>query len=170
VKPEAKAEPSKVAAEKPTVPIYRLETVDIPSVSKAEKLLTRMKVSGFTGVALKTLQQERTMKRLFVAEFPDYDSAKAELDNLKKITDGAFIIQASAKYELYAGSYDQIKRAEAEKVRLAGRGVKVSLRNIGVKLPFYRVTGKVKGKDAAEQWVQRLRKQGVESHVYPAAS
>ncbi len=167
VKPQPKVLSAKVSEEKSPVFLYKLETVDILSAPKAQKLMASMKSSGFLGVGIKKLHQERLMKRLFVAELSDYNSAIAELEKLKKITDAAFILPAGGKYNLYAGSYDQVKRAKTEMSRLAGRGVKTSLRDSRVKLPVYRVTGQIKGKYAAEEWVKRLRKQAVESHVHP---
>jgi len=169
LKPQAKAVSAKVSEEKSAVSLYRLETVGILSAPKAEKIMARMKGPDVTGAGIKKSQQEREMKRLFVAELSDYNPAYAEMEKLKKVTDGAFIIPVGDKYELYAGSYDQLQRAQTEMSRLAGRGVKTSLRDARVKLPVYRVTVQIKGKDAAEEWVKRLRKQAVESHVYPVA-
>lgn len=166
---QAKALPEKVKSAKQAGSLYRLETADIVSATKAEKLIVRMKSSGITVVGINKLQRDRTMKRLFVAEFSDQTTATAELAKLKKITDGAFIIRTGGKYELYAGSYDQPKRAELEKIRLVGRNVNVSLRDASVKLPAYRVTAQIEGKSAAEEWANLLRKQAVDSHVYPAA-
>ncbi|GAM11603.1 sporulation related domain protein [Geobacter sp. OR-1] len=140
---------------------YRITTSGIFSADKANAALSELKKSGVERVEKKQVKEEKAMKRLFAGEYDDSQSAYAELEKIKKYADGAFLVPASGKYELYAGSYDQENRAEREIKRLAGKGVNVTLKKAKLMLPVIRISGTATDKKQADSIVKRLRKLGI---------
>lgn len=145
----------------------RLETSEMLSLQKADKVVAQLKEAGLDGVERVTSHRERQMNRLFVAEFTDRDAARAELEKIRSVAGGAFVMPAGGKFELYAGSYEQDQRASAEKQRLSGKVATVTIRKQSLKLPVYRVTARASGKAEADKGLARLRKLGVSATAKP---
>lgn len=145
----------------------RLETGEILSLQKADKAVAQLKEAGLAGVERLTARRELQMNRLFIAEFADKDAARAELEKLRPLAGGAFIMPAGSKYELYAGSYEQEQRAAVEKQRLYGKVSSVTIRKQALKLPVYRVSARAAGKAEADKGLARLRKLGISASAQP---
>ena len=122
-----------------------------------------MKKGGLENIEKKQVAEEKVMKRLFIAEFNESQSAHAELDKLRKLSAGAFLIPESGRYELYSGSYDQESRAKDEARRLSAQGLTVTIRQAKLKIPVTRITAVALDRKKAEETVTRLGKLGVTS-------
>ena len=142
---------------------YRIVTADIFSSSKADAVLSEMKKGGLENIDTKKLTADKLMKRLFVTEYSDSQSAYAELEKVKKLAAGAFLLHESGKYALYAGSYDQQSRAESEVKRLSSQGLNITSKKVKVKMPATRISAGLIDKVKADEWIKRLRKLGVAS-------
>lgn len=165
--PEKKVKKTVDAKPLPAKPVspggYRIVTSAIPSPVKADSVLATMKKGGLTKIEKKQLTEEKVMKRLFVAEFGDSQSAHVELDKVKKFSAGSFLIPESGRFFLYAGSYDQDRRAHEEVKRLSGKGMNVTVKTAKLKIPVTRITAVAHDKNSADEWLQRLSKLGVPS-------
>jgi sporulation related protein len=116
------------------------------------------------------LQKPEPMNRLFVAAYGDYESAAAELEKLKKLTNDAFYIENAGKYTLYAGSYYDMALVENERKRLAGKGYKIEVQKVAVPVSVVRLTaGSFSAKEDAERVAASLKKQGVTASVITQA-
>lgn len=166
---EAKKAPEKAQAVKESQPgLYRLESGEVLSARKADQVVAELKKAGFTSVEKKLSHEDRTMQRLFVAEYDDVQAARDEQQKLSKTADGVFVLPVNGKYQVYAGSYELEKRAASERDRLAAKGLQVSVRKASVKVPVYRVTAKAKVKSKADEMAARLKKAGVGASVQSA--
>lgn len=166
---EAKKAPEKspAAKESPTG-VFTLESGAILSVRKADQVVADLKKAGFTSVEKKLSHQDRTMQRLFVAEYDDVQAARDEQQRLSKTADGVFVLPLNGKYQVYAGSYELGKRAASERDRLAAKGLQVTVRTASVKVPVYRITAKAKAKSKADEMAARLKKAGIGASIHPA--
>lgn len=162
----AKPEPPKVA-KKPAV-AYQIATTGIASRQKADRIADQLKKAGLVNVRKETGLAPRPMNRLFVTEFADRSEAAAELDKLRKLSPGAFILPSNGRYELYAGSYDKATGAESEKKRLEAKGVKLTQQKAEVKLPVYHITAEAASKELADESVKSMKKHGVDATATPA--
>jgi outer membrane biosynthesis protein TonB len=144
---------------------YRIVTSGIFSSAKADSVLSSMKKGGLEKIERKQLTEEKSMKRLFVSELDDSQAAHAELEKVKKLSPGAFLVTESGKYALYAGSYDLESRADIEVKRLSGQGLNVTIRKAKLTLPVTRITAVATDKARADEFVKRLTKLGVPSEV-----
>ncbi|MBT0662688.1 hypothetical protein KI809_00090 [Geobacter pelophilus] len=157
-------ESSKKAAVKPTAvtsPIeasYQILVSGILAQDKAQAVVAELKKGKAEKIVKKQISEEKSMKRLFVGEFDDSQSAYSELEKIKKISAGAFLLPVAGKYELYAGSYDQENRAEGEIKRLAGQGLNATLKKAKVKMSVIGIAAVARDKKQADEIVTRLRK------------
>lgn len=136
------------------------------SRDKAAAVLAEMKKRGLRKIEKTEKSEEKTMKRLFVDEFSDSQSAHSELEKTRKFSPGSFLVlESSGKYGLYAGSYDQESRAEVEVKRLSGQGMKVTIKKSKVRIPAIRISALATDKEQAEESVRRLKKLGVASDL-----
>jgi len=166
---ETKKAPEKGQAAKESQPgLFRLESGEILSARKADQVVAELKKAGFTSVEKKLNHEDRTMQRLFVAEYDDVQAARDEQQKLSKTADGVFVLPLNGKYQVYAGSYELEKRAASERDRLAAKGLQVTVRKASVKVPVYRVTAKAKMKSKADEMAARLKKAGVGASVQSA--
>jgi len=165
----AKKAPEKSPAAKESQPgLFRLESGEILSARKADQVVVELKKAGFTSVEKKLNHEDRTMQRLFVAEYDDVQAARDEQQRLSKTADGVFVLPLNGKYQVYAGSYELEKRAASERARLAAKGLQVTVRKASVKVPVYRVTARAKVKSKADEMAARLKKAGVGASVQSA--
>lgn len=145
--------------------LYRINATGIVKPDKVNSIAAQMKKSGLNKVEIRHISQDKNMHRLFVSEFTDSQSAHAELDNLKKLATGAFLLPESGKYSLYAGSYDQQKRADGEAIRLTAQGVNATVRKVKIKMPLSRLTATTADSAKAGEWVKKLKRDGFVAEV-----
>lgn len=120
-----------------------------------------MKRAGLKPVLHKTMKQE-PMNRLFYAEYPDRESAGADLEQLKAKGADVFLIQENGKYSIYAGSYLKEGRAAMEQDRLFDKGVRLVMKKTNVKIPVTHITaGSFASQEEAKKAADRLKKNGV---------
>ena len=163
----AKSVPKKEAPAKATAAVsYSVETSDIFSAKKTDRIIALLKKGGLKNVERQVHSKDHQMIRLFVAEFDDLDVLRSEMKNLRKVTNDVFTLQIGGKYELYAGSYDKEQSADTEVKRLAGKGIKITPKKTLVKLQVSRVIALAKDEKSAGDWVKRLTKMGVDAKVY----
>jgi cell division septation protein DedD len=157
------------AATPPTESGYQILVSGISSQDKAQAVVAELKKGKAEKIAKKQISEEKSMKRLYVGEFDDSQSAYSELEKTKKISAGAFLLPVAGKYELYAGSYDQENRAEGEIKRLAGQGLNATLKKAKVKMSVIVISAVARDKKQADEMVKRLRKLGVAAEAKTAA-
>lgn len=167
VKPEApksaaKDSRDKVVAAKQAAS-FRIATGDTVSSQKADKIVEQLKKGGLGSVKKETVRANRPMNRLFMAAYADRDAAAAELEKLRRLSAGAFILPSGGTYELYAGSYDREAGAESEKKRLESHGLKPVLRKASVSLPVFRVTAVASSREMADESLRMVKKLGLDA-------
>jgi cell division protein FtsN len=157
-KPEAKA--AATAASGPW-------TVLVGSYVLENSLATdqgKIKKAGLEPVIKPGERKKTVMNRLLLAEFKDRESAKAELEKLRKHTSDAFILDHAGKHYVYAGSYLLDSRASSEKERLGAAGFALSLKREEVSIPSKVLTaGVFTDKKTAEAAVKKLKDAGIKA-------
>lgn len=170
--PAAKA-PRKVEtkAEKGTPGKYTLLIGEYVAAKSVNEVKAKVKKAGLAPVVAKGRKKTEPMNRLFMADFADEASARAELAKLKKLTGGAFILPENGRYAVYAGSYFLAGAAAREQDRLYGLGVKLVMRRAEVPVSTSRVTaGSFPTREKAQEAAARLKKQGLKASVVPSGA
>lgn len=161
----AKPAPKKIASEKTAGQFTLLIGEFVPDKQFA---VIQAKVRKVVGPSLVTtsLQKVEPMHRLFIGEFPDYESAAAELQKLKPLSSDAFMIEKAGKYQLFAGSYFGTALVEKQKQRLAAKGVNVQVQKAEVSVRVIKLTaGRFASSSDAKKAVEKLRKDGIKASV-----
>ncbi len=141
---------------------YTLLAGEFASDRETEKARLKLGKQGITDVSVRKIKKDETMHRLFLADFDSHEAAAAELRKLLPQTGSAFILNEKGKYALYAGSYLHERGAAAEQRRLAGKGVKLTLKSVKVSLPISEVTaGSYPAIEDAQKEATRLKKKGI---------
>jgi cell division protein FtsN len=141
---------------------YTLLAGEFASDRETEKARLRLVKQGITDVSVRKIKKDETMHRLFLADFDSHEAAAAELRKLLPQTGSAFILNEKGRYALYAGSYLHERGAAAEQKRLAGKGVKLTLKSVLIALPISEVTaGSYPAIEDAQKEATRLKKKGV---------
>jgi len=133
--------------------------------AKADLALAEMRKYKFENITKKHLSEVKSMKRLFVSVFEDSQTAHAELEKVKKVSPGSFLVTDSGKLTLFAGSYANDKRAESEVRRLSTQGLNVSIKQAKLTLPVVTISGIAFSKANADECAKRLGKLGIESVI-----
>jgi cell division protein FtsN len=141
---------------------YTLLAGEFASDRETEKVRLKLVKQGITDVSVRKIKKDETMHRLFLADFDSHEAAAAELRKLQPETGSAFILNEKGRYALYAGSYLHERGAAAEQKRLAGKGVKLTLKSVMVALPISEVTaGSYPAIEDAQKEATRLKKKGI---------
>jgi outer membrane biosynthesis protein TonB len=141
---------------------YTLLADEFASDRETEKARLKLEKQGITDVKVRKINKEETMHRLFLADFDSHEAAAAEMRKLQPQTGSAFILKEKGRYALYAGSYLHERGAAAEQKRLAGKGVKLTLKSVMVSLPISKVTaGSYPSSEDAQKEATRLKKKGI---------
>jgi cell division protein FtsN len=157
-----KVKPAVAGKETATEGRYLLLAGEFASERETEKSRLKLEKQGLSDVRVRKIKKDATMHRLFLADFDSYEAAAAELSKLQPQTGSAFILNEKGRYALYAGSYLQEKGAAAEQKRLAGKGVKLTLKTVMVSLPISEVTaGSYPAGEDARKEANRLKKKGI---------
>lgn len=128
--------------------------------------LSRVRKAGLEATVRPGARRKAFMNRLFLAEYGDRESARGELDRLKRHTSDAFIVEQGGKHALYAGSYLLDARASAEKERLAAAGFSLTLRRAEVAIPSKVLTaGTFSDKQRAEAALKKLKDAGFKASL-----
>lgn len=140
------------------------EFVAASAMATAKEKVTSAGLSPFVTAGPK---REVPMIRLHVGDFPNQESARKELVKLRRAGAAGFILRnQEGRYEVYGGSYSNREGAVREQKRLAGRGIKVSLKNVSVPLPTLVLTaGSFPTRVAALQEAAKLEQQGLKAVV-----
>jgi len=129
-----------------------------------EEKLNKHKIKPVRNMSQKSTQ----MTRLYYGVYSDYDSYTAALEKLKQSVKGSFGVEKDGRYSVYAGSFGSPARAEAEKKRLADKGVKVEMQQVSLPQSTVRLSaGPFSGKEAAEKAASQLKKEGLSVKVVP---
>ncbi len=128
-----------------------------------EAKLARHKIRPVRNVS----QKNRQMIRLYYGVYSDYDSYSAALEKLKQSVSGSFGVEKDGKYSVYAGSFGSASRAEAEKKRLAAKGVKVELQQVSLPQSTVRLSAGPFSRAAADKAASLLKKEGLGVKVIP---
>jgi len=183
-KPAVKSETRTVAANKPEKPEVNSASVAATTkiastrtsftlkigeylASELASVKKKIVLSGLVPVVRDNLKLEKHVFRLFVGNYPDSMAAKKALEPLAKTHSSTFILKNAAHgYDAYASSFFTPERAETEQKRLAARGISLSLKKASVSLPAFEVTaGSFSTREAAEEWADKLREQGLEVEI-----
>ena len=144
-------------------------TVLVGSYVLEEALVTdlvRVRKAGLDANIVAGGQKKTKMNRLLLAEFEDHDTAKAQLEKLKRFTSDAFIIDSAGKHIVYAGSYLLDARAGSEKERLAAAGFNLTVKRVDVSIGTKNLTaGVFTDKKAAEEALKTLKAAGFSASV-----
>ncbi|MBI2354638.1 MAG: SPOR domain-containing protein [Deltaproteobacteria bacterium] len=128
--------------------------------------LVRVRKAGLEAAVRPGTRRKSPMNRLFLAEYGERSTARAELDKLKRHTSDAFIIEQGGKYAVYAGSYLLDARAASEKERLAAAGFTLALKRVEVEIPSKILTaGSFNDKKAAEDALKKLKDAGLKASL-----
>jgi outer membrane protein TolC len=140
------------------------EFVAASAMATAKEKVTSAGLSPFVTAGPK---REVPMIRLHVGDFPNQESARKELVKLRRAgADGFILRNQEGRYDVYDGSYSNQEGAVREQKRLAGRGIKVSLKNVSVPLPTLVLTaGSFPTREAALQEAAKLEQQGLKAVV-----
>ncbi|MEI6207239.1 MAG: SPOR domain-containing protein [Desulfuromonadales bacterium] len=124
----------------------------------------RVRKAGFNPVVTSGTRKKSVMNRLLFSEYDDRVAAGIALDQLKRLTSDAFIIDHAGKYTVCAGSYLQDTFAASEKERLKSAGFPVSLKRVEVAIPSQSLTlGPFNDKKAADAALGKLKAAGVKA-------
>ncbi|GFO56812.1 hypothetical protein GMSM_38190 [Geomonas sp. Red276] len=157
---EAKAAKPKAVAK--AAPAFALDIEGDLAPSEAATVTAKLKQAGIGNVSKTSVQKSEAMHRLYLADFADHDEAKEELDRLKQVAPGAFMLKENGRYAVYAGSYLREGKAAVEQDRLFNKGVKLLLKSANIKVPVYRMrAGSFKDKAAADKAAAKLKGAGV---------
>ncbi|MCM0083204.1 SPOR domain-containing protein [Geomonas sp. Red32] len=157
---EAKTAKPKAVAK--AAPAFALDIEGDLAPSEAATVTAKLKQAGIGNVSKTSVQKSEAMHRLYLADFADHDEAKEELDRLKQVAPGAFLLKENGRYAVYAGSYLREGKAAVEQDRLFNKGVKLLLKSATIKVPVYRMrAGSFKDKAAADKAVAKLKGAGV---------
>lgn len=163
------AKPITKPAEKQVAGSYTLKIGAYVLEKNMRAAEAKLKKLAITPVERQKMHQTEPMHRLFYAEFPDHESAVADLKKLQKIAPDAFLLKESDKFVIYAGSYYSEGKAAIEQDRLFDKGVKLVLKKAEVGVPVTVLTaGSFAGKDEAQKAVARLKKAGISATVINA--
>lgn len=176
---EAKRRPAKVAsskavaAKKPAAIAgheeggeFTLKIGDYVVPSVMDKAKAKLHAAGLSPTIKQGPKIKEPMIRLYLAEYADQDSARAELTKLRDATAEAFMLNEGGKFRVYAGSYFLHDRALKERDRLAAQGIKVTLKNASVSVPTLLLTaGSFGSRAEALKAAGKLKKQGLAATV-----
>lgn len=124
--------------------------------------LIRVRKAGLEASVQAGARKKSTMNRLLLGEYADKDTARAQLDKLKKHTSDAFIIEHGGKQAVYAGSYLLDARAASEKERLAADGFSLTVKRAEVAIPSRLLTaGTYSDKKGGEAVLKKLKDAGL---------
>jgi cell division septation protein DedD len=124
----------------------------------------RVRKAGFEPVVKPSTKKKSSMNRLLVAEFADRSAALSSLENLKRHTSDAFVIEQNGKFAVYAGSYLQTESANLEKDRLKGAGFTVTVKHIDIAIPSQSLSvGPFKTKKDADGALGKLKSAGIKA-------
>jgi cell division protein FtsN len=148
---------------------YTLLIGELPSGQDMTGLRAKIKKLGITPIHEKPVKKLDSMHRLFLASFSNHETAVTELQKLRQLTPGAFIAKENGKYAVYAGSYHQKERADAEKQRLAAKNIRLNSQTVQMSVSLNRVVaGSFSASAAAHKHAKDLRKQGINARVIKA--
>lgn len=149
---------------------YTLKIGDYVVPSAMDKVKGKLHAAGLSPVVKQGPKVKEPMIRLYFGEYADQESARKELAKLHDATAEAFMLNEGGTYRVYAGSYFLHERALKERDRLAGQGVKVTLKNASVPVPTLLLTaGSFSTRTEALKAVGKLKKQGLAASVIEKA-
>lgn len=160
------ASPEKTVRKK--IGTYVLTTGTLPAGDAVAAADAKLEKQGIKPVLKLASQKGRTVHRLFVKSYSDYDAFSAGLEKLKQTTKSAFGIEKDGKYLIFAGSFSSVALAQKEKTHLQRRGIPVEIQ-LAV-LPGATVTftaGSFASKAAADKTAAALKKEGLTVRVIP---
>lgn len=136
---------------------YLLEDAMAPDLVKVRK-------AGLEAAVKPGTRVRSTMNRLFLAEYADAGTARAEMGKLMQQTSDAFILLHGGKHSVYAGSYLLGSRAASEKERLAAAGFPLTLKRVNVAITSKMlIAGSFDDRAAAEEAADKLKKAGLKA-------
>jgi cell division protein FtsN len=146
---------------------YTLMVGEFVAASAMEDAKEKIKSAGLSPQVTAGPKREAPMVRLHLGEFPNQDSARKALDKLHRAGANGFILRnKEGGYDVYDGSYYNREGAVREQKRLAGRGIKVSLKNASAPVPTLVLTaGSFPTREAAMQEAAKLEQQGLKAVV-----
>lgn len=127
----------------------------------------RVRKAGLEPTVKQSVRKKSTMNRLFVSEFNDRAAAQSNLENLKRHTSDAFVIEQGGKFVLYAGSYLQSEAARTEKERLKGAGFTATIKHADIAIPSRSLSvGPFNNKKAADSALLKLKRAGIKASLW----
>jgi hypothetical protein len=119
--------------------------------------------AGLTSMVVQGPKKKTAVIRLEVEGCVDQDSAHKLLEQVQKSSgDGFIVVDKARKYHLFAGSFADQKRAEAEQQRLASLGIKSTQQKKMVDLPVLVLTaGNFATEEAAREKLKQMEKDGL---------
>jgi hypothetical protein len=145
---------------------YTLAVGEFATERELQKARAKLGKLGIAQVDTQKIKKTEIMHRLFLAEFDNHKSADTELRKLQQLTSSAFILEGNGRYAVYGGSYLYERGAVAEQKRLAGKGVKLSMKTANVIIQISKLTaGSFPSDVDARKEAHRLEKQGIVAQV-----
>lgn len=127
----------------------------------------RVRKAGLEPTVKQSGRKKSAMNRLFVSEFNDRAAAQSNLENLKRHTSDAFVIEQGGKFVLYAGSYLQSEAARTEKERLKGAGFTATIKHADIAIPSRSLSvGPFNSKKAADSALLKLKRAGIKASLW----
>lgn len=124
----------------------------------------KVRKAGFEPIVKPSIRKRTKMNRLFASEFNDKAAAQSTLENLKRHTSDAFILDHGGKYAVYAGSYLQSESARSEKERLKAAGVTVTIKLSDIEIPSQSLSvGPYSSKKAADAAISKIKSAGLKA-------
>lgn len=160
-KPAAVVKSKKAGAESWSIVVgnYVLEEALSSDMGKVRK-------AGFEPIVKPSIRKRTKMNRLFASEFNDRAAAQSTLENLKRHTSDAFILDQGGKYAVYAGSYLQSESARSEKERLKAAGVTVTIKLSDIEIPSQSLSiGPFSSKKAADAAIGKIKSAGLKATI-----
>jgi cell division protein FtsN len=146
---------------------YTLLVGEFVAASTMEDAKEKVISAGLSPLVTAGPKREMPMMRLHVGEFPNQEAARKELNKLRRAgADGFILRNKEGRYDVYDGSYYNQEGAVKEQKRLAGRGIKVNLKNVSVPVPTLVLTaGSFPTREAALQEARKLEQEGLKAVV-----
>ncbi|MBC8016938.1 MAG: TolC family protein [Verrucomicrobia bacterium] len=117
---------------------YTLAIGEYSSNSMMVDAIAKIKSVGLVPQVKQGPQKTEQMIRLYLAEFPNHLLAQKALKKLQLLKANGFILMHSKqRHAVYAGSFLDMKSAQKEQSRLAGRGIKVRPEKTSFSLPTF---------------------------------